>query len=140
LKQHEVIKIREDLVRKDVFEKMNFVRELLKATIPEFKGFSDNKLKLVMSHIGHFHIDNKPVLTELEIIAYDTLIRNDINPSTAYKWFNLTMLPVDYQHQLRTGRISQKQALRMHASRKRQLEISKGIQIIELVREAVGRL
>ena len=132
--------MREDWIRKDVFEKVVLLKGLLDSTIPEVKKLDEFEYKRMMCHLAHYHCNNRQTLTEIEMLAYDTLIRNDVNPSTAYKWFCLTTLPKDFQHKLRTGRITQKQALRKATKRRRDKEIASGFEIMEMVRESIRRL
>ncbi|OIO63014.1 hypothetical protein AUJ83_01910 [Candidatus Woesearchaeota archaeon CG1_02_33_12] len=133
--------MREDWVRKDVFEKVVLVKGIVKSTIPKLIEVDDEELKLMFSHLAHYHRDDeRNTLNETELILYDTLIRNDVNPATVYKWFCLTMMPNDLFHQLGTGRISQKRALMLNAKRRRDKEIAMGLEIMEIVRETMRRL
>ena len=132
--------MREDWIRKGVFEKVKLVKGMIHSTIPGLQKASDIELKLMMSHIAHFHVNNRKTISENEAIIYDTLIRNDINPSTAYKWFCLTMLPADFHHKMKSGRISQKQALRQAAGRKRDREIRMSMEIMQMVRESIRKI
>ena len=132
--------MREDWIRKDVFEKVSLVKGLIHSTITGLQKTSDDGLKLMICHLAHFHCNNRKTITENEAIIYDTLIRNDINPSTAYKWFCLTMLPADFRHKMKSGRITQKQALRQAAGRKRDREIRMSLEIMQMVRESIRKI
>lgn len=133
--------MRPDWIRKDVYEKVVLVKGIIKSTIPELKDVDDTDLKLMLCHLSHFNRDDEnQTLTELEMILFDTLIRNDISPGTTYKWMCLTSIPKDLFHQLSTGRISQKQALRYNAKRQRDREIEQGLQIMQMVRDSMRRL
>ena len=55
--------MREDWIRKDVFEKVTLVKGMIHSTIPGLQKASDVTLKLMMSHIAHFHVNNRKTIT-----------------------------------------------------------------------------
>jgi hypothetical protein len=60
----------------------------------------------------------KRELTEIERIIYQFLLKEDLNPSTTYRWFLATRVPSDIKEKLERHQIPVKQALMISANRK----------------------
>jgi len=58
-------------------------------------------------------------------------LKEELNCTTLYKWYLLTRSPSDVKFKLRKGIISQKQAFRMNANRKRVKELTIGLELME---------
>lgn len=137
--------------KRNIFDKVNEIKQELKGIIPEIKG--DELIKM-MSHCrnyyhGKLHYGRKGIpenqqrkreLTANERILYDYLLRNKLNPSTTYRWFIATRLPQDIREQLAKGIIGQKTALRISANRRRTKKSSIGLLMMEDIRNIIHKL
>lgn len=66
-----------------------------------------------MCHLHHFWYDRrKEPLNEREMIVYDALNKEELNPSTVYSWFLATRAPVDIKLRYRKGKITSQQIVR----------------------------
>jgi hypothetical protein len=76
-----------------VFIKARMVCDLLKRHIGEVSG---DELLTILCHLHHHHRNRrKEPLTEKEMIVYDILLKENINPHTAYYWLCITKTPED---------------------------------------------
>lgn len=143
--------IRENGKKRSIFDKVNEVKQHIKATLPEID--SDRLIIMLCRcrryyegnlHYGRREIkDNrqkKQELTETERILYDLLLRLKLNPSTAYRWFLATRVPSDIKEKLEKGMISQRKALEISANRKRVKESNIGLLMMEEIRTIMRSL
>lgn len=108
----------------NVFDMANKLRADLQILIPEIEP---TRYISILSHCRNEWIRNttkKPIkkqwqvrFTEVERVVYDYLLKNKINPQTAYKLFLCTRLPTDVTNQLYKGQISQKSAVHIAQNR-----------------------
>jgi len=73
-------------------------------------------------------------LTNNESILYEFLLRNNLNPSTCYRWFIATRVPEDVKDMLCKGKLSIKKAMQISANRRRVKESNKGLLMMEELR------
>jgi hypothetical protein len=131
--------MRQDIEHLDVFEKMDFVKTLLRNRFPEIDD--SNQMAVTLCRLSHYASGKyKAELTDRERILLDLLLKEDINCSTLYKWYLLTRSPSDVKMKLRKGIISQKQAFRMNANRKRVKELTIGLELMEEARTFIRGL
>lgn len=90
-------KIREKGKKINIFDKVNRIKKDLKGLLPEVE---EDKIIPMFSHIRNFfygklhygrrnvpeNIQRKRKLTKAETILLDYMMRNDLNPSTTYRW------------------------------------------------------
>jgi len=144
-------KIRENGVKRNIFDKVSEIKQHINMILPEIDG---DKLINMMSHCRRYYegklhygrrnvkenLDKKRDLTESERILYDLLLKLNLNPSTTYRWFLATIVPADIKEKLAKGHISQKKALEISANRKRVKESNVGLLMIEEIRTIIGGL
>jgi len=73
-------------------------------------------------------------LTQMERVLYDFLLRNNLNPSTTYRWFLATRVPDDIKDKLNKGQISYQKAMEISYNRKRVRESNIGLLMMEEMR------
>ena len=131
--------MRQDIKHLNIFEKMDFVKTLLRN---RFADIDDGyKMSIVLCRLAHYcNGSYKGELTEEERILFDLLLKENLNANTVYKWYLLTRSPADIKHKLRKGVISQKQAFRINANRKRVKELTIGLELMEEARAFVQGL
>lgn len=143
--------IRWDGKKINIFDKVNQIKKDIKAILPEIEG---DKLISMFSHCrryyeGKLHYGRRTnpenlkrirELTQAEQILYDYLLKNNLNPSTTYRWFLTTRVPYDIKEKLSKNQISYKKALEISANRKRVVESNKGLLIMEEINNIVRSL
>ncbi|MBS3107015.1 hypothetical protein J4419_05130 [Candidatus Woesearchaeota archaeon] len=132
-----------------IFQKVEEIRQRLKTVIPEVDS---TRLLPMLSHCRrHYegklyygrrdHPDNRVrELTQAERIIYDYMLRSDLNPSTAYRWFIATRVPLDIKEKLERGLISQKKAMEISANRRKVKHSNLGLLMMEELRTLIGGL
>jgi len=130
--------MRQDIIHWDVWKKIKFVERLIEESIGVVNG---DDLYTMLGRISHYHYTTRQHgLKEKELMIYEILIKNDLNPSTVYKWYCLTRTPQDLQQRIRSGKINQKQALRMTLNRRREKEMGLAMQVLTEGRDVIRRL
>jgi len=141
--------------KKSIFDKVNEIKEDLRTLFPEiddsryinmlsrcrrkyrgvlYKGKIGKVLKLPVE----FRF--KDELSASELILYDYLLKNKLNPCTTYRWFIATRIPDDIKEKLSLGQISTKKAMEISANRKRVRESNLGLLMMEELRTIVRGL
>ena len=138
-------RIRENGKKINIFDKVNRIKEQLKQILPEIEG---SRLITMFCHCRRYYEGNlyygrrtldtnekakrkKLELTETERILYDFLLRNNLNPSTTYRWFLACRIPSDIKEKLEKGQISVKKAMEISYNKKRVRESSVGLLMME---------
>src|SRR3989344_3980155 len=143
--------IRENGKKRSIFDKVNEVKQHIKATLPEVDS---DRLIHMLSHCRRYYEGNlyygrrsieenqqkKRDLTETERILYDLLLKMNLNPGTAYRWFLATRVPFDIKEKLEKGMISQRKAMEISANRKRVRESNIGLLMMEEIRTIMRSL
>ena len=136
--------------KRDIFDKVNEIKRDIKAILPEIK--SDELIGMLSRcrnyYFGNLHYgrrgpENKKRKRELTInerILYDYLLKNNLNPSTTYRWFIATRLPQDIREKLAKGKIGQKQAMQIAANRRRTKNSTEGLLMMEEIRSIIQKL
>jgi hypothetical protein len=144
-------RIREKGKKVNIFNKVAQIREDIKTLFPEIE---DDKVIPMFSHIRNFFYKNlhygrsnnpenkkrKRSLTKSETILYDYMLRNNLNPSTTYRWMIACRVPSDIREKLAHGQISCKKAMQISANRKRVKESNVGLLMIEEINNVVRSL
>ncbi len=98
------------IVRKNVFEELEKVKQLIKKVKPDFDM---ETLSIFLGRLGKYHYKKTrkgTLLLGTDRKIYNILIENSYNPYTAYKWALLERVPQEIKHQLKMGVIGQKKA------------------------------
>jgi hypothetical protein len=145
--------VRDKGKKRNIFDKVTEIEEILYNSLPELKG--DRKLLIYMlCHCRRYfegklyygrrsigdNIHRQRPLTINERVIYDLLIRHNLNPSTAYRWFLYTRIPSDLKEKMMSDRISARQALTISANRKKTKDSKLGILMMEEIGECIRRL
>lgn len=97
-------RIRENGKKRSLFDKVNEINQFIKTILPEIDA---DKLVGIMSRCRRYYegklhygrrdseIRRPSELTFNERIVYDYLLKNNLNPSTVYRWFLASRIPVD---------------------------------------------
>lgn len=134
-----------------IFDRINQIKSDLKELLPEIE---ENKFLSMLSHIRNFHYGNlhygrrntsgnekrKRALTNNEKIVYDYLLKNNLNPSTTYRWFVACRLPSDIKEKLQKGQVSFKKAMLIADNRKKAKLSNQGLLMIEEINNVVSSL
>lgn len=143
--------IREKGKKINIFDKVNQIRKDLKSLLPEIE---DDKIIQMFSHVRNFFYGNlhygrrnvpenkrrKRTLTKAETILLDYMMKNDLNPSTTYRWMIACRVPSDIKEKLVKGQVSIIKALQISANRKRVRESNTGLMMIEEINNIVRSL
>ena len=144
-------RIREDGKKLVIFDKVNQIKKDIKDILPEIDG---DRLLSMLSHCrryyeGKLHYGRRTnpenlmrvrELTHNEQLLYDYLLKNNLNPSTTYRWFLATRVPEDIHQRLSEGKLSYKKALQISANRKRVRESNTGLLMVEEINNIVRSL
>lgn len=133
-----------------MIDKTNEMKRELKSLFPEIE---ENKYYSMLCHLCTRHKNNRQYysrsngkvgrlkqLTKNEIILLDYLIKNEINPITAYKWFRVSRLPEDIKDKLRRGEISVYNARKTFVNRVKMRESREGFEMCEEILNVVRNL
>lgn len=143
--------IRENGKKINIFDKVNKIKNDIKVLLPEI---GEDKLIQMFSHMRRYYEGNlhkgrrsnpenwkkKKRLTKAELILYDYLLKNKLNPSTTYRWMLACRVPSDIKDKLKQGRLSYKKALQISANRKRVRESNQGLLMMEEINNVIGSL
>lgn len=135
----------------NLFDRINQIRNDLKELLPEIE---EDKFLFMASHIRNFYygklhygrrtnpenIKKKRELTASEKIVLDYFLKNNINPSTAYRWFVACRIPSDIKEKLAQGKISFKKAFEITDNRKKAKLSNTGLLMIEEINNVVRSL
>jgi hypothetical protein len=141
-------RIRENGKKVNIFNKVAQIKEDIKELFPEIE---EDRVIPMFSHIRNFFYKNlhygrnnvpenkkrKRPLTKTETILYDYMLKNDLNPSTTYRWMIACRVPADIKEKLAKGQISCKRAMVISANRKRLRESNTGLLMIEEINNIV---
>jgi uncharacterized protein YjaZ len=115
---------------KDVFVKSNMFATLIKSHIGEISG---DDLLTILCHLHHHHRDRRrEPLTEKEMIVYDIILKEGLNPHSVYAWFCASKTPEDVRKRIEKGKIDLRQAEKLG---RRQIQKERAIKGIEFLRE-----
>lgn len=131
-----------------IFDRINRIKNDLKELIPEI---DEDRFLAMMSHIknkhyGKLHYGRRSIkeneqrkreLTINEKIVYDYLLKNNLNPSTTYRWFVACRMPSDVKEKLNQGKISFKKAQMIADNRKKSKLSNTGLLMMEEINNVV---
>ena len=137
-------KIRENGKKRSIFDKVNEIKSDIKSILPEVEGdrliSMLSKIRTYIAHkkkgipLGRKGWKGYRKLTNNESILYEYLLKNNLNPSTTYRWFIATRVPEDVKDMLARGKLSIKKAMEISANRRRVKESNKGLLMMEELR------
>ena len=110
-------RIRENGKKVNIFDKVNQIKQDLKTLFPEIE---EDRIIPMFSHVRNFFYGNlyygrhsvpenkqrKRRLTKAETVLYDYILKNNLNPSTTYRWMIACRVPADIKEKLAKGQIS----------------------------------
>ena len=113
---------------KDCFTKAIMFADFVKNQIGEVSG---DELLTILCHLHHHyrHRRNEP-LTEKEMLVYDLMLREGLNPHTVYSWFLAAKAPSDVEQRLKEGKISIQQAQKLGRNEVLKEQARKGIEFL----------
>jgi len=134
-----------------IFDRINLIKQDLKELIPEVE---EDKFLSMMSHIRNFfygklhygrraepnNLQRKRELTANEQIVLDYLLKNNLNPSTTYRWFLACRIPSDLKEKLIEGKISYKKAFTIASNRKKSRLSNMGLLMMDEINNIVRSL
>lgn len=137
--------------RLSMMDKVVQLKKDFKTLLPEIE---EDKYIIMLCHISYFCEDKKNYrsrntrtktfkrkpLTEAEKVMLDHLLKNNLVPITAYKWFRVCKLPEDIQDRLKKNQISVKEAIRTGTNRLKQRQSNSGLMMIEEINNIVAGL
>ena len=134
-----------------IFDRINRIKKDLKELIPEVE---EDKFLSMLSHIRNFYygklhygrraveenLQKKKELTINEKLILDYMLKNNLNPSTTYRWFIACRLPSDLKEKLQQGKVSFKKAVLIADNRKKSKLSNTGLLMVEEVNNIVRSL
>ena len=143
-------KIRENGKKRNIFNKVNEIKREIKDILPEVEGdrliSMLSKIRTYIAHrkkgipLGRKGWKGYRKLTNNESILYEYLLKNNLNPSTTYRWFLATRIPADVKEKLEKGQLSVKGAMKISANRRRIKNSNIGLQMMEEIRTIIKGL
>ena len=137
-------RIRDKGKKRCIFDKVIEIKKGIKTILPELEG---DKLISMLSKIRTYLAHKKkgvPIgrngwkgfreLTFNEKVLYEFLLKNNLNPSTTYRWFLATRLSEDVRDKLAKGKLSIKKAMEISANRRRVKHSNLGLLMVEEIR------
>jgi len=135
----------------NLFDRINIMKNDVKELLPEIE---EDKFLFMASHVrnffyGHLHYGRRGVsenlkkkreLTANEKILLDYYLKNNINPSTAYRWFVACRIPSDIKEKLAQGKVSFKKAFEIANNRKSSKMSNTGLLMMEEINNVVRSL
>ena len=139
--------IRENGKKRNLFDKVNEIREKINVIVPEIDG---ERMLAILCHIRrdfenkYFYgrrgrTDIKLELTANERLIKEIILKDRLNPSTVYRWFLASRIPSDVMYKLRHGMISQKKAYEISVNRKSKQKSGDSVILMENMREIIRR-
>jgi hypothetical protein len=134
-----------------IWDRINRIKNDLKELLPEIE---EDKFLSMASHVRNFYYgklhygrrnnpenkNRKRELTEAEKILLDYYMKNNLNPSTTYRWFIACRLPSDVKDKLQKGQVSFKKAMLIADNRKKSKLSNTGLLMIEEINNVVRSL
>lgn len=147
-------RVRQEGKKVSLFDRVNNIQKRLKQILPEIEG---SRLICMLCHCrryyeGSLYYGRRTAdkgeqkkrkqldLTKTERILYDFLLKNNLNPSTTYRWFLAVRVPEDIKEKLKRGQISYKKAMEISYNRKRVRQSNLGLLMLEEMRTIVRGL
>ena len=135
----------------NIFDRINSIKHDLKELLPEIE---EDKFLSMASHVRNFYygrlhygrrnnpenLKKKRELTEAEKLLLDYYLKNNLNPSTAYRWFIACRIPSDIKEKLAQGKISFKKAMEIADNRKKARLSNTGLLMMEEINNVVRSL
>ncbi len=135
----------------NLFDRINLMKNDLKELLPEIE---EDKFLSMASHVRNFYygklhygrravpenLKKKKELTANEKVLLDYYLKNNINPSTAYRWFVACRIPSDLKEKLAQGKVSFKKAFLIADNRKKSKLSNTGLIMIEEINNVVRSL
>lgn len=123
--------------RLDVFEKIEIVRSLI---INNVENLNDKEIQSELCRCWYYNIGRREEITPRQHEILDLLLKNNINPKTAYHYFLLNNAPDHIKLRLREKKVSMRDAVSI-SSKYNKLESMKGSEkLMEEIRTIVGGL
>jgi hypothetical protein len=143
--------IRENGKKVNIFDKVNKIKNDIKTLLPEIE---DDKIIPMFSHVRNFfygklhygrrnvpeNMQRKRNLTKAETILLDYMLKNNLNPSTTYRWMIACRIPADIKEKLSKGQVSIAKAMQISANRKRVRESNTGLMMVEEINNIIRSL
>ncbi len=137
-------RVRQNGKKINIFDKVSEIKKDIKEILPEIEGdrliSMLSKIRTYCAHkkkgvpVGRNGLKGFRSLTQNERILYEYLLKNNLNPSTTYRWFIATRIPTDVREMLEKGKISVKKAMQISANRRRVRESNSGLLMMEEIR------
>ncbi len=123
--------------RFNVFEKIEFIKNILQPIVPDKNSF---RIKGLVLQCRQFRIGRIKKLTADESKTLELLLKHNLNPRTAYKWLCLEDVPPQIKEKLLHNKISFADAASQSHKLKRMMGTRSGNDIMNDMREVIGRL
>lgn len=147
-------RIRHEGKKINIFDRVHQIKQQLKQILPEIE---EHRLTNMLCHCRRHYEGNlyygrrtpnkeekkkrqQIPLTPLERLLYDFLLKNNLNPSTTYRWFLAVRVPDDIKDKLSKGQIGYQKAMEISYNRKRVRESNQGILMMEEMRTIIRGL
>ncbi len=131
-----------------IFDRINKIRNDLKALLPEIE---EDKFLAMASHVRNFkygklHYGRRAIpenknrvreLTPAEKVLLDYYAQNNINASTAYRWFIACRIPSDLMERLKEGKVSYKKVMEIADNRKKSKLSNLGLTMMEEINDII---
>ncbi len=118
--------------------KADIVRETMEKKFQ--RSFSSRDILIMFSRINRFYRGKCKVLTELEKEIDQFLMKHGVNTRTAYRWFNSTMLPMEYKENIVKNRLTDTRAQMLYSAREKRRKANLAIEIVEFGQNIARRI
>lgn len=120
-----------------VFEKLDFVRSLARQVLQvENNDWFLCKALSRLAHVNHpYQRKYGPrKLTTDELLLAEALRQNGITPGSAYRWFLVARAPEDIRDLVKSGQLTQNEALKSSVKQREVLNQGMGLEILQDIR------
>jgi hypothetical protein len=140
-------RVRDKGKKRNIFDKVNEIKNDIGVILPHIESVRLirilSKIRTYIAHkkkgvpLGRRGWKGYRDLAEDERIVYEYLLKNDLNPSTTYRWFIATRLPSDVKEKMANGQYSFRKAMQISANRRKAEYSSKAVDILEEIKVAM---
>ena len=115
--------------RMPMCHKADVVREVMEKKFQ--RPFSSRDILIMFSRINRHHRGKCKDITEFEREVAKFLMEQGVNTRTAYRWFNSTLLPIEYKENITRNVLTDTRAQMLYSAREKRRRANLAIDIIE---------
>jgi len=123
--------------RFNVYERIESVKQILKPVVLDGNGF---RLRGILLRCVRYRLGKDATLGKEESQALDILLKNKLNPKTVYEWMLAEQIPAHIKEKIVQRKLKFREGRAQYVQWKRQCNTRLGKNVMEEMRNIVGRL